>query len=163
MAWEPSEGQIYAAPVNYSARTRIESLSLSGSGSFIRITIGYAGTDYTIDECYFGLGAGGVNNQTEPDFAGTPTQVSFDGGSPSASITADKISDPIAFSYDGSNDYIISVYMGNGFGALGNPATTPNTSTHYKVSVNEASQVDVTGYTEFASRMGPAKKLETAL
>ncbi len=129
------------------------------TGNFIKATLGHqAGNDYTVYEMWIGE----ADSSGEiVDFVSSPTQITFNGGSPSASVTSELESDNISYSFDGSNDLLISSYVDRY-----NVGLTTN-FTGYRRSVtgiNEASTVDVVqaNYIALAGRSAAVIKLEYA-
>ena len=114
-----------------------------------------AGNDYTIGEQYIQIAASAGDAY---DFNTTPVQITYNGGSPSASVTGDIVSDPIQFPFNGATDYVIATYMPDGydFGSVFAPGGTVNWR---KSGSNESSIVDVSGYVSLA-RADNVKEIE---
>jgi hypothetical protein len=133
---------------NWTIRIRLDADDLTdGTGSKIKLTLPHYGTDYTIEEMWIGVAASAGDIY---DFQSSPTQVTFNGGATSITVTASDISDEITFSYDGSVDILISQYVdgvnGQPYVIVNSPQFGDNTESYQKASVNEASTVNVTGY-----------------
>jgi hypothetical protein len=104
-------------------RQRLFDTSLTDlAGSFVRITVkSAAASQLKIAKMYIGPSAGTAS------FTSTPTQVTFDGGSASVLIASGgnlKVSDAIAFPYDGLSELVISTYHDATAGFLGSTSIT---------------------------------------
>jgi hypothetical protein len=131
--------------LNWTIRIRLDADDLTdGIGSKIKLTLPHYGTDYTIEEMWIGVAASAGDIY---DFQSAPTQVTFNGGATSITVTASGDSDEINFSYDGSVDILISQYV-DGDVMFTNPPVLDSTEIWYKASVNDASTIDATGYSD---------------
>jgi len=152
-----------------TTRNRINAGVFSSPGTSVRITvagIGYPGgigTDiHEITDIYIGEGfEPAVSNDTSIDFAGPPTQITFSGGSPGVVLMPQTayVSDIIPYILDHTKDQMISMH----FGGTGVGCTYTNelftlvpfhgTGRQMKFAVNEASVIDVNGYTSILNRL----------
>lgn len=133
----------------FTWRQRIPAASLTDiSGTLVRLGL-QAGTteNLTITKAYIGLESGG-NFQ----YASAPTQLTWDGGSASTTITAGhvKLTDAVSLALDGTATVVISLYMNGGTGAdtFRFTSTMNGVQTQFKGAVDEAALTGaLSGYT----------------
>lgn len=90
---------------------------VNATGTELRFTIEAGSTEnLTITKARIGLEGGA---STSGEFAATPINVTWDGGSASTTITAgnQKTCDPITFAYDGTANIVIAFYTNGGSSA----------------------------------------------
>jgi hypothetical protein len=138
---------------NYNMRVVIPAAELSGSGSGVRITLGYYDTDYDIAALYIGHQA---TSGDTIDFDGNQTQVTFNAGSGSATVSTGGLeSDIITFNFDGTKNLVFSMYFSTANADVPSSARASYAGeVWYYGAANEASSTDVdasTNYTDYSS------------
>jgi hypothetical protein len=141
----PTEN-VYGGFGTYTIRQTILEGAISCSGTTIRITF-MAGTGFgiTITNAYIQEQAAAGNAW---DYTTTPVQIMFSGGA-STVIAAGgtAVSDDLAFTFDGTKDYVIGFYNASGATSQCRGLTTlANYSTYYLLA-NDAATVAPGGYT----------------
>lgn len=145
---------------NASLRTIIPAASLVNlTATKLRLTFA-AGTAGSLlfDNVFVGKPAGAGDAY---DFDGGQVRVTFDGGSNGVTIAANntKLSDEVTISTDGTTPLIVAMDYG-AVVTTSKSASISGASSLYKLSVDEASQTDVTGYTEESTRVTAVIKIE---
>lgn len=136
-------------------RQYIDTSDLTTRGTKVKITFkGRAADTFTIDKCYIGYASGiGAN------FSFAPTQVTFSSGTAGFTLSGATTitSDEITFNTTVEADIMISFHIvstADGMGTLSNGgANSASTKPYYKLSVDEASTLSVTGYTDYGATM----------
>lgn len=130
--------------LNFTIRDVIEAGNLI-AGSKIRITFkGGSGGGFAFSECWIGPRGSGF------EFASAPTQLMFGGSATgSASGDVDLVSDEVVMSISGSDDLVVSFWMGSGgFGGsmkVWSVASGPGDA-YYLASTNAADDVPGAGF-----------------
>jgi hypothetical protein len=144
----------------YTFRQVIDANTLAFSGSKIRITfLADAARTWVVDEVYFNHAA---TSGDAYDYIGTPTQMTFSGGSAGFSLTAGQsiLSDEITFAFDKTKAFVIAMDWVN----TGSHGCATNTSasgwTTYEKVGDDAQTVDATGYTSHATTIAGVLKIE---
>lgn len=133
----------------FTWRIRMPAASLTDvSGSSVRIGLQAASNEpLTITKAYIGLESGG-NFQ----YATAPTQLTWDGGSASTTITTNhlKMTDAASLALDGTATVVVSLYMNGGTSSDGfrYTSTMNGLTTQFKGAVDEAATTGaLSGYT----------------
>ena len=140
-----------------TTRNRINSAVFSAPTTTVRFTmagVGYPGGSSTdvmiITDMYVGEAfEPSVSNDTAIDFAGPPTQVTFNDGTSNITLMPQTayVSDIISYSHDHTKDMMVSIHFGGGTGCTVTTETFTlvpfhGTGQQRKFSVNEASVVE---------------------
>ena len=130
----------------YTSVQVIGSAEISNTGKqFFRVSISAAsGASFTFANMYVEhQGAGDAY-----DFAASPTQVTFDGGSAGATVGAGttKVSDLIEFTIDSGKALVVAFYCGSVKDDMACRNVEANWSSYWKLG-SDAITVDKTGYT----------------
>lgn len=137
-----------------NVRVRIPAVNLSGSGSSIRVTFEAGASEgVTILTAWIGEAAGSGDIW---DFTGDQVQLLFGGDADTVlALGTSEATDFVSYSYDSSNDIIISTGIGSATddGFRSNSSSTGN-NTYYKESSSGDSGVTApgSGYTTLADR-----------
>lgn len=129
----------------YTVRWRIPASALRATGSLARVRFMPGASGMALAKAYIGIAKAG--DASEVDFDATPTQLKFDGGAAGKTSSIEFVSDPLAFTVDGTAPILVSAYF-SGTTALCKLQGLPSagSSTYYKSSVDQAATVDVSGY-----------------
>lgn len=140
----------------YTVRTRIKAGQISSSGSKIRLNFQISGAG-VLQKMYVGYPAATGDAY---DFVAAPTQVTFDGGSPSRTFSAagSVASDIMNFALDNTKDLLVSWYVTGSGNAIN--ASSTNVDSYHK-SGDDAASVDATGYTASANYSRGIASVET--
>lgn len=117
-------------------------------GSSVVVTFESGSSTLKVSGAYIGEQAGSGDAY---DFAGTPTQITFDGGAAFFEISSGstKASDQITFAVDETKTYLVAFQMsdaGKGYMKQTND-DSQNTNCYYKNAGTDAATVNKSGYT----------------
>jgi len=133
---------------NYTIRTVMAAVQFSNSGNQLRLTLQAGSGSLGGTKVYFGEQASSGNDY---DFAGPPTQITFDGGNASTGTlgpNATKLSDIIDFDFDHTKNYVFALYSpSNGSTAK---MAHANFDSYTKFG-DDAATVNATGYSALSS------------
>lgn len=140
---------------------QLDSLTVpTGTPTKIRITIAAStAAGCVFDTWYVGNRAASGDDW---DFAAAPTQITWDAGSASKTITASNsyLSDEINFSWDTSKGLVFSTYISTGSGGGRRVDPTGSVSTYYKAGATDVTTVDASGYTSHSTTTWWITKIE---
>lgn len=145
---------------NQTIRQVIPASAIVDGGGSVRITLfGATGEGFSVDSCYIGEQAASGDPY---DFEASPTQVTFDGGSSSATIATagTKESDAISFSVDPSKSYVVSYHITSSAVASLRAKSSESGFASYSKSGDDAATVNASGYASLASNVVGILKLE---
>lgn len=155
---------IAAAVAGATVRQVIGPEHLTRSGDRVRITFKAGGGSFGIDKAYIGYRRTPGSGIDDWDFNSSPTQITFDGGSPGFTLTtgATKVSDEITFDFDETLTLIISYHItSNTVDLPASNATSSSTLTpYYKNGADDSATVDATGYTAVSKDVVGIDKIE---
>lgn len=148
---------------NFTGRVVIPASALDLPGRQIRLTLqSDPGNDLSINQLYIGRAAAD-GATTQPDFIQTPSQLTFSGGSTTATLTADSTiqTDWVDIDIDDTHDLIMSFYISAGSNQNFSARTTATGFETLFIAGDDAVTVVASGYSTGTRDRVAIKQIET--